>query len=51
MPYRSALSGLALPHLSDEIALLYTLLNDRFVVFSIIEKATPEITLITLRVI
>ena len=28
-----------------------TLLNDRFMVFSIIEKATPEITLITLRVI
>jgi hypothetical protein len=25
--------------------------NDRFMVFSIIEKATPEITLITLRVI
>ena len=28
-----------------------TFSNDRFMVFSIIEKATPEITLITLRVI
>jgi hypothetical protein len=42
MPYRSALSGLASPHLSDEIALLYTLLNDRFMAFSIIENTTRE---------
>jgi hypothetical protein len=30
MPYRSALSGLALP-IAPEVTLLYTLPNDRFV--------------------
>ena len=33
------------------LSALEALINDRFMVFSIIEKATPEITLITLRVI